>query len=110
MVHYIVLAKALAAKAYLHSRGLGYLMVDAYGRSLQSLSQHNYPDEVGDIILSAIDEEKILNYKRYKTLIANEAFTASDLYSLVIKNDLAFEVYPFRLSKLPRSLSFAPLL
>lgn len=110
MVHYIVLAKALAAKAYLHSKGIAYLMVDAHGRSLQTLSQIDYNDKVGDIILSAIDEEETLYYKRYKTLIAHEEFSASDLYSLVIKNDLAFQVYPFRLSKLPQGLSFAPLL
>ena len=110
MVHWDVLAKALAAKAYLHEKGIGYLMVDSRGRSLQTLSKRDYRSQTAAKILSAIHENGVIKYKAYKSLISGEIFSPLDLYSLIIRENLALQVKPFRLSKLPDSLEFAPLL
>jgi hypothetical protein len=50
MYRYKTLAKAVAALKHYGTRGIGYLLVDASGRTLDDIASHPFPDDVAERI------------------------------------------------------------
>lgn len=103
------LRKALAAIDFLHNKGLGYLMVDSWGRSLKTIGAGIVNKNISQDILIAINNEGNLNYDAYKKVLNGRDFTDTAFISFVAQNDLSYCKNPFGLALLSNDLSFQKL-
>ena len=110
MVEEMTLVKALAAIEHLHKRGLGYLLVDARGRSLRTLADCEPNEPVEQKVLHEIDARGELKHQAYWALIEDEDFKMMQFMSLVVRHDLSFTRFPFRLARLKDGLTFKSLI
>lgn len=110
MILTINLCKALAAIELLHGQGIGFLFVDARGKTLKDLTNIAVSKAIENDLLSIIDKNKIITYKEYKEFKKKNEISFGQFASIVIRNDLSHSRQPFRLSRLDKKLSFKPLL
>jgi hypothetical protein len=106
MVEQFTLEKSIAAISYLHDRGIGFNLVDASGNSIRKMRLFGENRLIEQKMLKIIDEKGILDYQTYKILIENTRLTGKQFAGFVVRNDLSLLRFPFRISRLPRELTF----
>ena len=110
MISQATLRKASAAIKHLHASGLGYVMCSAQGASLNTLSKTDYDQCLGNALLDLIDRKGSIRYRQYKNIVDERPFSVRELVSFIVRNNLSFAQYPFRINKMPPDLSFQRLL
>ena len=103
--------KGIAALDGLEPRGIGYLLVDATGRSLSDFAKIPYEKAVAEEIENAFCNQAI-PFHIVKNIIIRLSgkFSITTFISMVINRDWAVTETPVMISRLPDSLSFHPFL
>lgn len=105
------LAKAIGAVNHFGPRGIGYLLVDATGRTLADLARIDYDTEVARIVQSLFFHGPV-SFRLVRDLLRMRCghFELAPFVSMVVNHDWGVTRAPgVRISQLPEGLSFSPL-
>ena len=112
MYRFRTLAKAIAALNHYGPQGVGYLLVDASGRTLDDVASREFPEDVAGKIEALFREQPVRFglVRRELTLLLGR-FESMTFASMVVNRDWCVTDGPgVEVSKLPRGFSFRALL
>jgi hypothetical protein len=111
MYRYKTLAKAIAAVRLFGPRGIGYLLVDDSGRTLDDVGAHPFPDSVADSIEALLREGPVpFGVIRRELIRLLGRFDFATFASMVVNRDWGVTDRPgVRVFKLSNGLSFRAL-
>jgi len=106
------LIRALAALGLFGSQGMGYLLIDAVGRTLAEIAQQSFDVGAAEEIESLFAKEPLPFRAALEVLKRRtQRFDWADFASMVINRDWAVSGRsPVEICKLPEGISFRPLL
>ena len=92
------LSKSLAAIRILNSKGISFVIVDGGGNSICDLAKVSVDHEIEREILNLVDN-RVVNWAIYRNEIKG-ALSMRQLGSIVVRNNLSYSHWPFRLSRI----------
>ncbi|WP_116807345.1 TnsA endonuclease N-terminal domain-containing protein [Steroidobacter cummioxidans] len=112
MYRYKTLAKASAALRHFGARGIGFLLIDASGRTLTDIARHPFSLEVAERIEELLANGALpFGQVRHELTRLQGRFDFATFSSMVVNRDWGVTDAPgVRVLKLPDELSFRPLL
>ena len=97
--------RLVALSKHCHSAGLGLMVTDG-NFSLRQLERHDLPEKLAEKFLDLLQSHKAgLDEKRCRQFMLRENASELDLMTIIFKNGLDLELYPFRVSRRSSKLS-----
>lgn len=94
-----------ALSKHCHSAGLGLMVTDGH-YSLRQLERHDLPEKLAEKFLDLLQSHKAgLDEKLCRQFLLREGATELDLMTIILKNGLDLEHFPFRVSRSSSKLS-----
>ena len=111
MHRYITLVKALAALDHYGARGIGFLLVDASGKTLDDIADHPYRDDVAERIETLFANGPVrFGVIRHELVRLLGRFDFATFASMVVNRDWGVTEGPgVRVFRLKDGVSFRPL-